>query len=42
VAEDYRCLLLSSGMESNEAQNENVVRQGVGTEKGRELLQTKT
>ncbi len=40
-AEAYRCLLFSSGVEVKDAQNENVVRQGVTAEAARKTLAEK-
>ncbi len=40
-AEAYRCLLFSTGLEIKDAQNENVVRQGVTAEKARQVLKDK-
>jgi len=40
-AEAYRCLLFSSGVEIKDAQNENVVRQGVTAEEARQVLKEK-
>ena len=40
-AEAYRCLLFSTGVEVKDAQNENVVRQGVTAEEARQVLKDK-
>jgi len=40
-AEAYRCLIFSNGIEIKDAQNENVVRQGVTTEAARKTLAEK-
>jgi putative transposase len=40
-AEAYRCLLFSTGVEVKDAQNENVVRQGVTAEEARQVLEEK-
>jgi putative transposase len=40
-AERYRCLLFSTGVEVKDAQNEQVVRQGVSAEEAREVLKAK-
>jgi len=40
-AEAYRCLLFSSGVEIRDAQNENVVRQGVTANEARQVLKEK-
>lgn len=40
-AEAYRCLLFSNGLEIKDAQNENVVRQGVTADEARQVLKEK-
>jgi putative transposase len=40
-AEAYRCLLFSTGVEVKDAQNENVVKQGVTAEEARQVLEEK-
>lgn len=40
-AEAYRCLLFSKGIKIKDAQNENVVRQGVTAEEARQVLKDK-
>lgn len=40
-AEGYRCLLYSNGIETKDAQNESVVRQGVTAEEARQVLRDK-
>ena len=40
-AEAYRCLIFSNGIEIKDAQNENVVRQGVSSEAARKTLAEK-